>query len=66
MEFLMLVRNAAYLSNPSDVLHAVLRGETQIFVQTESHIVSIESIGLHAEMEQVLLERRCDCRFARS
>ena len=30
-----------YLSNPSDILHPIIRRETQIFVQPEPHIVAV-------------------------
>ena len=55
----------AYLSDPSDVLHAVLRREAQVFVQPESHIVAVQSVGLQAEVEKMLLECCCNGRFAR-
>lgn len=54
-----------YLSNPSDVLHAILRGEAKIFVQAKSYIISIQSVRLQAEVEQMLFECSCNCRLAR-
>jgi hypothetical protein len=44
----------------SDVFITVLLGETKVFVQTKSHIVSIQTIGSQAEMEKVLFKGCCD------
>lgn len=57
--------DGAYLSNPPDVLLAILGREPQVLVQPETHIVAVEPVGLQAELEQVLLEGRRDGRFAR-
>lgn len=53
------------LGDSADVLHAILGREAEILVQAEAHVVAIESVGLQAEREQVLLKRRCDGGLAR-
>ncbi len=54
-----------YLSDTADVLNAILRRETQVFVQAEADVVAVESVGLQAEVEEVLLKGGCNGRFAR-
>jgi hypothetical protein len=56
----------AYFCYSSNVLYSVLRREAQIFVQTKSHIVSVQSVGLKTKVEKVLLEGGCDRGFTRS
>lgn len=55
----------AYLSNTPDVLLPVLGRETEVFVQTETDVVAIESVGLETKVEEVLLERNGDGGLAR-
>ena len=54
-----------YLGDPADVLIAVLLREAQVLVQAEAHVVAVEAVGGHAQVQQVLLERRRDRRLAR-
>ncbi len=55
----------SYLSNATDVLIAILLGESQVLVQPEAHIVTVEPVGGEADMEQVLFKCSCDGRLAR-
>lgn len=55
-----------YLSNPADVLFSVLRRESEVLVQTKSHIVAVESVGLQTKVEEVLLEGNGNGGLARS
>jgi hypothetical protein len=58
------VGTLTYLCYPPDVLVPVLLGEAQVFVQAEAHVVAVETVGGIAQVEQVLLERGCDCGLA--
>ena len=55
----------AYLSDPPDVLVPALLVETQILVQTESHIVTIKSVRCEPLVEKVLLQGSSNGGFAR-
>ena len=55
---------AAYLGDPPDVLVAVLFREAKVLVQAEAYVVAIETVGREALLQQVLLERCGDGRFA--
>ena len=50
-----------YLRNAPNVLIPVLLTEAEILVQSEAHIVAIETVGSEAQVQQVLLERCRDC-----
>jgi len=50
----------SYLSDAPNVLVPVLLRESQVLVEAEAHIVAVEPVRGHAEVEQVLLERRRD------
>ena len=54
-----------YLSNPANILHAILLTEAQILVQPKSNIVAIQSISGQPQVEQMLLKRDGDGRLAR-
>ena len=54
----------SYLCYPSNILIPVCLGEAQVFVESESHIVAVETVGCEAQVEKVLLERGCDGGFA--
>jgi hypothetical protein len=54
-----------HLSDPADVLVAVLLGEVQVLVQAEAHIVAVQAVRRKAQVQQVLLERRGNGRLAR-
>lgn len=55
-----------YLGDPSDVFIPILLAESQILVQSEADVVTIEAVGGQSEVQQVLLQ--CDGygRFAAS
>lgn len=53
-----------YLRDSPDVLIPVLLAETQVLIQTESHIVTVQSVCSQAKLEEVLLERSRDGRLA--
>lgn len=54
-----------YLSNPSNILFTIFGREAEIFVQSKPNVVTIQSIGLQAQFQQMLLKGCCDCGFAR-
>ena len=58
--------SAAYLGDATNVLVAVLLGESEILVQAEADVVAVESVGGQANVKQVLLKSRGDGRLARS
>jgi hypothetical protein len=45
-----------YLGNAADVLDAVLVGEAKVLVEAEADVVTVEAVGVDAEVEEVLLE----------
>jgi len=49
-------RQCTHLRDTSDVLVTVLLAETQVLVQPEAHIVSVESVYSQALLQEVLLE----------
>lgn len=53
------------LTNAADVLVAVLLGEAQVLVQTEAHVVAIETVGGQPQVEEMLLEGGSDGGLAR-
>jgi len=53
-----------YLSNPPDVFSAIFLAESQILVQSEAHIIPIETVGSQSKVEQVLLQCNGYGRFA--
>lgn len=53
------------LSNAADVLVAVLLAEAQVLVQTEAHVVAVQTVRRHAQVQQVLLQRCRHRRLAR-
>jgi hypothetical protein len=53
-----------YLSYPPDVLVPVFLRESKVLVQTEAHIVAVETVCAVAQVQEVLLECGCDGRFA--
>lgn len=54
-----------HLSNSSNVLLTVFGRETEVLVQTESHIVAVESVCRKTKFEEVLLKGSRNGRFAR-
>lgn len=52
------------LADAADVLLAVGLGEAQVPVQAEADVVAVEPVRGHAEVQQVLLERRRHRRLA--
>lgn len=57
-------RLSLYLSDPADVLLAVLGREAQVLVQPEAHVIAVEPVRRQAELEEVLLQRRRNGRLA--
>lgn len=53
-----------YLCYSPNVLIPVLLGETQVFVQPESHIVAVETVRCKAKVKEMLLKRGRYGRFA--
>lgn len=54
-----------HLRYPPDVLIPALLVEAQVLVQTEAHVVAIETVRSEPEVQQVLLERGRNGGFAR-
>lgn len=54
-----------YLSYAANVFVTVLLRESQVLVESEADVVAVEAIGSDAEVQEVLLQRRCDSRLAR-
>lgn len=52
-----------YLSYPPDILIAILLRKPQILVQSESHIVAVETVRRETQVQKVLLERCGDGGF---
>lgn len=61
----MFLCDHTYLSDASDVLYTILGGEAQVFVQAESHIVTVQSVSLVSEVEEVLFQSSSDGGFSR-
>ena len=54
-----------YLSNPPNVLFTVFGREAQVLVQTEAHIVAVQSVCRKAKLEEMLLESDRNRRLSR-
>ena len=54
-----------YLSYPANVLIPVLLREAKVLVQAEAHVVAVQPVRRHAQVQQVLLQRRGHRRLAR-
>lgn len=54
-----------YLSDSSNVLYSILGREAQVLVQAESDIVTVQSVGLEAKVEEMLLESGGNSRLSR-
>lgn len=53
------------LGDAANVLVAVLLGEAEVLVQAEAHVVAVEAVGGHAQVQEVLLQGGGDGGFAR-
>lgn len=54
-----------HLSDTPDVLLSVFWRETQVFVQAESDVVSIQSVCALFQVEKMLFQSSCNGRLAR-
>lgn len=53
-----------HLRDPPDILPAILLAKPQIPIQAKPHIIPIEPVRRQAKLQEVLLERGRDGRFA--
>ena len=56
----LLVNPQSYLTNPTDVLVPRLFVESEIFVEAEADVITVETIGELFEMQEMLFESTCD------
>ena len=54
-------RGDVYLCDTSNVLLAIFGRESQVFVQAETDIIAVQSVGLETLLEEMLLEGFGDC-----
>lgn len=54
-----------YLCDAANVLFTVFGRESKVFVQTESHVVAVESVCRNALLEEVLLKSSRNGRLSR-
>jgi len=60
-----LVGCLTHLCYPPDVLVPVLFAEAEVLVQTEPHVVAVQTVRGQTALQKVLLEGDGDCGFPR-
>lgn len=58
------VLDTTHLCYPPNVLIPILLGEPEVFVESEAHIVAVETVRREAKMQKVLLEGGRNGRFS--